>query len=152
MLIVEHQLKNIESCQAMTVQVAGPAPATHLFICSGYILVNAAHVKERTGFVNMMPDHPLPFSFILPNNDRQFLSLTASNGAPLTILSFTASATFPMIHLNQAVSPLHREIKAVQVQQRGPHAELVIYLYVSGEDSEVAITYQASILASPITR
>ncbi len=147
MLIVEHQLKALESCQAIIAQVAGPAPATHLFICAGYIQVNAAHVVQQTGMINTMPDAPLPLSFILPGNDRQFLSLTASDGTPLTILSATASATFPMIDLSQNTSPVRREIKAVQVHQQGSHAMLVIYLKVNSTDSEVALGYQVSILA-----
>ena len=151
MLIVEHQFKALESCQAITAQVAGPAPATHLFICAGYIQVNAAHVVERTGIINSMPDTPLPLSFILPGNDRQFLSLTASDGTPLTILSATASATFPMIDLSQNTSPVRREIKAVQVHQQGSHALLVIYLKVNSTDSEVALGYQVSILAGTAT-
>ena len=104
MLIVEHQLKAVESCQAIIAQVAGPAPATHLFICAGYIRVNAAHVVQQTGIINTTPDAPLPLSFILPDNDRQFLALSA-----------TAAATFPMIDLSQNTSPVRREIKAAQV-------------------------------------
>jgi len=151
MLIVEHQLKAVESCQAIIAQVAGPAPATHLFICAGYIRVNAAHVVQQTGIINTTPDAPLPLSFILPDNDRQFLALTASDGTPLTILSATASATFPMIDLSQNTAPVRREIKAAQVHQQGPHALLVIFLKVTGTDNEVAISYQVSILAGPAT-
>lgn len=152
MLLVEHQLKAVESCQAITALVAGPAPATHLFLCAGSILVNAAHVVERTGIINSMPDAPLPLSFILPGNDRQFLALTASDGTPLTLLSSTASATFPMIDLSQNTSPVFREIKGAQVHQQGSHAVLVIFLKVNATESEVALGYQVSLLAGPVTR
>jgi hypothetical protein len=147
MLIVEHQLKTVESCQAIIAQVTGPAPATHLFLCAGYIKVHAAHVVERTGTINSMPDTALPLSFILPGNDRQFLALTASDGTPLTILSATASATFPMIDLSENTSPVRREITGAQVHQQGSHAVLVIFLKVNATDSEVALGYQVSMLA-----
>ena len=152
MLIVEHQLKTLEMSQAVVAQVAGPAPATHLFLCAGYIQVNAAHVVERTGMVNIMPDAPLPLSFLLPDNDRQFLTLAASDGTPLTLLSSTASATFLMIDLSQNTTPVRREIKGAQVHQQGPHAVLVIYLKVSTAESEVALGYQVSMLAGPAAR
>ncbi len=152
MLIVEHRLKSIDSCQALAAQVAGPPPATHLFLCSGFIHVDAAHVVQQSGLINTMPDGPLPLAFLLPDNNRQFLSLSASDGTPLTILSSTASASFPMINLSQNTSPVRREIKGVQVQQQGLHALLVIFLYVNSTDSLVELAYQASLLAGPLAR
>lgn len=116
MLIVEHRLKSVASCQSLVAQVAGPPPATHLFLCSGYIHIDAAHVVERSGLVNIMPETIPPLAFLLPDTNRQFLALTGSDGASLTLLSATASVTFPMIDLSQNSSPVRREIKGVQVQ------------------------------------
>ncbi len=93
MLIVEHRLKDVLSCQSITALVAGPAPATHLFMCAGHILVDAGHIVHQDGLINQWPDASL--SFIRPGNDRQFLALTSSEGTPLTLLSSVASATFP---------------------------------------------------------
>jgi hypothetical protein len=47
----------------------GRVPATHLFLCSGYIQVDAARIVQESGMINMMPDAPLPFSFLLPDNN-----------------------------------------------------------------------------------
>lgn len=149
MLIVEHRLKSVESCQSLVAEVAGPPPATHLFLCSGCIQVDAARIMEQSGLINTLPDAPLPLSFLLPDNNRQFLALTARDGTPLTILSSTASATFSCIDLSQNTTPVRREITGAQVQQQGSHALLVIFLRVSSTNSQVALAYQASLLAGP---
>jgi hypothetical protein len=47
MFIVEHRLKSVESCQSLIAEVAGPSPATHLFLCSGYIQIDAAQIVEQ---------------------------------------------------------------------------------------------------------
>jgi hypothetical protein len=152
MLLVEHRLKSITSCQAVVAQVAGPPPATHLFLCSGFLDVEAAHVVQQSGLVNMLPQDPLPLAFLLPDNHRQFLSLSASDGTALTMLAATASASFPCIDLSQNTTPVRREITAVQVQQQGGHVLLVILLKVSSSNSQVALAYQASLLAGPVAR
>lgn len=152
MLLVEHRLKSVESCQSLVAEVVGPPPATHLFLCSGYIQIDAARIVEQSGLINTMPDSPLPLSFLLPDTARQFLALTARDGTPLTILSYTASASFPLIDLSQNTSPVRREITGVRVQQQGVHALLVIFLQVNATNSQVALAYQASLLAGPVAR
>jgi len=149
-LIIEHRLKSLESCQSLVAEVVGPPPATHLFICSGFIQIDASRIVQESGMINTMPDAPLPLSFLLPDNTRQFLALTARDGTPLTLLSSTASASFPVIDLSPNTSPVRREIKGIQVQQQGPHALLVVYLRVNTTNSQVALAYQASLLAGPV--
>jgi hypothetical protein len=151
MLIVEHQLKELVSCQAITALIAGPAPATHLFMCAGHIVVNAGHIIHQDGFINQWPDASV--SFLLPDNDRQFLALTSSESIPLTILSSVASATFPMIEIGSgtSTSPTRREIKGVQVRQQESHAVLVINLWVNA-NVDLALAYQVSMLAGPVGR
>jgi hypothetical protein len=149
MLLVEHRLKTLDTSQVMTVEVAGPAPASHLFLCSGRIHVEAARVVERTGLINMRPDDPLPLSFILPDNNRQYFSLSTSAGVPLRILSAQANATFPIIDIGDYTLPRRREIRSVEIRQQDAHVLVVIYLYVNATDVEVTMHYQASILAGP---
>jgi hypothetical protein len=48
--------------------------------------------------------------------------------------------------------PVRREISGVQVQQQGLHTLLVIYLRVNSTNSQVALAYQASLLAGPVAR
>lgn len=149
MIKVEHRLKMLESSQVIAVEVRGPAPATHLFLCSGRIRVEAARIVERTGMINVVPDGPLPLSLILPDANRQYFSFTANDGTPLRILSASASATFPIIDISQHLLPTRREINSVQVHQQEAHAVLTIYLSVNAREVEVTMDYQASILAGP---
>lgn len=119
----------------------------------GYVLgVPLRFLQHNRGGRPSSSQPPLPLSFLLPDNNRQFLALTARDGTPLTILSSTASATFPLIDLSQNTSPVRREIKGVQVQQQGSHALLVIFLRVNSTDSQVALAYQTSLLAGPVAR
>lgn len=144
MLVVEHQLKTLETCQAITAQVAGPDPATHLFICTGQIVIDAGRVVQRSGMVNQIPEAPL--SFLIPDNNRKYLSLVAHDGRPLTILSSTAFAAFPVF--DAGTIEVYRRIRGAQVRQQGSHALLVVNLWVHSH-VDLALTYQVSILAGP---
>ena len=143
--MLAHTLKSIEMCQALVAQVTGPAPATHLFICSGYILTDSA----PGGFSR---EHPIEsLSFILPDNDRGYLTLAAPDGSPLTLLSSTAFVAFA----EDTASSSSKIIKGAQVSQQGAHAVLTIYLWlrsmVSVEDTllDTGLAYQVSMLAGP---
>lgn len=149
LLLIEHRLKALDASQVMTVEVAGPAPASHLFLCSGRIHVEAARVVERTGLINTVPDAPLPLSFILPDNNRQYFSLSTGAGMPLRMVSAQASATFPIIDIGDYTLPRRREIRSVDIHQQDKHVMVVIYLYVNATNVEVTMNYQASILAGP---
>lgn len=143
MIIIEHRLKEVKTCQAIEAQVVGPAPATHLFICTGIIMADAGRVVEQKGFNDIsIPEAPL--SFIIPGSDRQFLSLIDNNGTPLSIISSTAFVSFTT-HNGRHV---YKEIKQAHVYQQGAHPVLVIMLAIDIH-ADAMLSYNVSILAGP---
>lgn len=87
--------------------------------------------------------------FLLPDNNRQYFSLSTSAGMPLRMVSARASATLPIIDIGDYTLSRRGEIRSVALYWQASHVMVAIYLYVNATEVEVTMNYRASMLAGP---
>lgn len=75
--------------------------------------------------------------FLLPDNNRQYFSLSTSAGMPLRMVSARASATLPIIDIGDYTLSRRGEIRSVALHRQASHVRVAIYLYVNATEVEV---------------